>query len=213
MIRICEIFTSIQGESTYAGLPCTFIRLTGCNLRCLYCDTTYAYQEGVDHTIDSLVDEALRADAEVVEVTGGEPLGQEETPLLVKALLEKGSGKVLVETNGSKDISVLDPRAIVIMDIKTPGSGEAGSFDLHNLDKLKPSDEVKFVLTDREDYVWARSFLQHHDTLLESEVLFSPAFGALDPAALAMWILDDALAVRLNLQLHKYIFNPDARRV
>jgi len=213
LLRICEIFTSIQGESTYAGLPCTFIRLSGCNLRCLYCDTTYAYQEGEDHTIDSLVDEAVRADAEVVEVTGGEPLEQEDTPQLVKALLDAGLKKVLVETNGSRDISVLDPRAIVIMDIKTPGSGEAGSFDLRNLDKLKPSDEVKFVLTGREDYEWARSFLQEHDILLESEVLFSPAFGVLEPAALLKWILDDALAVRLNLQLHKYIFGPDERGV
>ena len=213
MIRICEIFTSIQGESTYAGLPCTFIRLSGCNLRCLYCDTTYAYEEGEEYTIDSLVDEAVRADAEVVEVTGGEPLEQEETSLFVKALLDKGFENVLVETNGSRDISVLDPRAIVIMDIKTPGSGEAGSFDLHNIDMLKPSDEVKFVLTDREDYEWARSFLQEHDILLRSEVLFSPAFGALEPEVLARWILDDALEVRLNLQLHKYIFGPDARGV
>lgn len=213
MLRICEIFTAIQGESTYAGLPCTFIRLSGCNLRCLYCDTTYAYEEGEDYTIDLLVDEAVRADMGVVEITGGEPLEQEDTPLLVKALLDKGLKCVLVETNGSKDISVLDPRTIVIMDIKTPGSGEGGSFDLNNLDKLKPSDEVKFVLTCREDYEWARSFLQEHEVLLRSEVLLSPAFGSLEPAALAKWILDDALSVRLNLQLHKYIFDPDARGV
>ncbi|MCK4911473.1 MAG: 7-carboxy-7-deazaguanine synthase QueE, partial [Thermodesulfovibrionales bacterium] len=143
-----------------------------------------------------------------------EPLEQEETPVLLKALLDKGfKKKVLVETNGSKDISVLDPRAIVIMDIKTPGSGEAGSFDLHNIARLKPSDEVKFVLTSREDYEWARSFLQEHDVLLKSEVLFSPAFGSLEPRTLAGWILDDALTVRLNLQLHKYIFKPDERGV
>ena len=220
LIQISEIFTSIQGESTYAGLPCTFIRLSGCSLRCLYCDTTYAYEEGEEYTIDSLVDEVVRADAAMVEVTGGEPLEQDDTPALVAALLDKvdkaGKGfkkKVLVETNGSRDISVLDPRAIVIMDIKTPGSGEAGSFDLHNIDMLKPSDEVKFVLTGREDYEWARSFLQEHDILLKSEVLFSPVFGSLEPAVLARWILDDALTVRLNLQLHKYIFGPNARGV
>ncbi len=210
MIRVCEIFTSIQGESTHAGLPCTFIRLTGCNLRCQYCDTTYAYEGGEDYTIGSLVDEAVRAGAEMVEVTGGEPLLQEETPALVKALLDKGVFKwVLVETNGSRDISVLDLRAIVIMDIKTPGSGEAGSFDLKNLDLLKPSDEVKFVLTSREDYEWARSFIEEHDTLLDREVLFSPAFGVLDPEALAGWILEDGLGgVRINLQLHKYLKLP-----
>ena len=212
MIRVCEIFTSIQGESTHAGLPCTFIRLTGCNLRCLYCDTTYAYEDGEDYTIDSLVDEAVRAGAAMVEVTGGEPLEQEETPALLKALLDNGFFKnVLLETNGSRDISVLDARAIVIMDIKTPGSGEAGSFDLHNIDMLKPSDEVKFVLTDREDYEWARSFLQKHDTLIEKEVLLSPAFGALEPEELSGWILEDGLSVRLGLQIHKYIFGPDRR--
>ena len=207
MIRVCEIFTSIQGESTHAGLPCTFIRLTGCNLRCLYCDTTYAFDVGEDYTIDSLVDEAVRAGAAMVEVTGGEPLLQEEAPALIKALLDKGIFKrVLVETNGSRDISVLDPRAIVIMDIKTPGSGEAGSFDLRNIDKLKPSDEVKFVLTDREDYEWARSFLKEHDTLLDREVLFSPVFGVLEPEALSGWIIEDGLlGVRINLQLHKYL--------
>jgi len=210
LIRVCEIFTSIQGESTHAGLPCTFIRLTGCNLRCQYCDTTYAYEDGEDYTIDSLVDEAVRAGAAMVEVTGGEPLEQEETPALLKALLDNGFFKnVLLETNGSRDISVLDARAIVIMDIKTPGSGEAGSFDLHNIDMLKPSDEVKFVLTGREDYEWARSFIEEHDTLLDREVLFSPAFGVLDPEALAGWILEDGLAgVRINLQLHKYLKLP-----
>ena len=210
MIRVCEIFTSIQGESTHAGLPCTFIRLTGCNLRCLYCDTTYSYEDGEDYTIDSLVDEAVRAGAAMVEVTGGEPLEQEETPALLKALLDNGFFKnVLLETNGSRDISVLDARAIVIMDIKTPGSGEAGSFDLKNLDLLKPSDEVKFVLTSREDYEWARSFIEEHDTLLDREVLFSPAFGVLDPEALAGWILEDGLGgVRINLQLHKYLKLP-----
>jgi 7-carboxy-7-deazaguanine synthase len=212
LIKLCEIFLSIQGESTYAGMPCVFIRLGGCNLRCNYCDTTYAYDEGVDRTVSSIVAEAKALGVNMVEVTGGEPLMQPDTPLLVKALLDEGLS-VLVETNGSMDISQLDDRAIVIMDIKTPGSGEGGSFKVSNIDFLSTINEVKFVISDRKDYIWAKGFINKHKLDSKATVLLSPAFKTLEPALLAGWIIEDKLVARLNLQIHKYIYDPDERGV
>lgn len=212
MLDICETFLSIQGESTLAGTPCFFIRLAGCNLRCQYCDTAYAWTSGRIVTIDSLVDEFRRANVEVVEVTGGEPLLQAGTPALVSALLPFGC--VLVETNGSMDISVLSPGATVIMDIKCPGSGVSEAMDWANIERLRPHDEVKFVLASRADYNWARDVFQRH-MLAEKcrAVLFSPVLGSVSPAELAGWLLADRLNARLNLQLHKVIWPLENRGV
>jgi 7-carboxy-7-deazaguanine synthase len=211
-MKVCEIFTSIQGESTRAGLMCTFIRFTGCNLMCTYCDTKYAYKEGSEYSVDEILEEVSERNVKLVEVTGGEPLLQIEVLELIKSLLDRGY-EVLVETNGTVSINDIDKRASVIMDIKTPGSGECGKMASGNLDVLKASDEVKFVVTDRADYEWARDFINDHLLLNICAVLLSPAFGVLDPQVLSGWILEDRLGVRLNLQLHKYIFGPEKRGV
>src|SRR5208337_4699761 len=154
-MKVCEIFLSIQGESSYAGLPCVFIRMSGCNLRCVYCDTAYAYEEGRDMTSDEVLDQAVSYGISLVEITGGEPLMQQDVFLLVKRLLDSGL-TVLVETNGSVSVSGVDRRAIIIMDIKTPGSGMCEAMDFENLRLLKSQDELKFVITDRGDYEWTR---------------------------------------------------------
>ena len=209
-MKVCEIFSSIQGESTYAGVPCTFIRMTGCNLRCSYCDTVYAYEEGTELTGDEIIEKVLAIGLKTVEITGGEPLLQKDVPLLVKGLLDKGY-TVLIETNGSQDIRGVDKRAVMILDIKTPGSGMADKVMLSNLPFLKPQDEMKFVITGRDDYEWAKNFIREHPLTKGCTILFSPAFGMLDPRHLSQWILEDRLEVRLNLQLHKYIYGPDMR--
>lgn len=211
-MKVCEIFTSIQGESSYAGMPCTFIRLSGCNLRCSYCDTVYAYDEGRELSEDEIIKEVLLAGIDLVEITGGEPLIQKETFHLIERLLNEGYA-VLVETNGSVSIKGIDPRVTVIMDIKTPGSGMLEKTDLSNLELLKPSDEVKFVITDRADYEWARDFISEHSLQSKCRILLSPAFGRLHPEALAGWMLQDRLKARLSLQIHKYIYEPDRRAV
>lgn len=209
-MRVAEIFKSIQGESTWAGLPCSFIRLTGCNLDCTYCDTPYAKDGGVEMAFDEVIGKVEELGVELVELTGGEPLMNPEAPRLIKELLDRGH-KVLIETNGSLDLGAVDPRAVCIMDIKTPSSGMHGRMRLENLALLKPADELKLVLCDRTDYEWARAFIASHETA--AQVLFSPAFGLLDPAELVGWMMDDGLNVRLNMQLHKYIFGPDRRGV
>jgi 7-carboxy-7-deazaguanine synthase len=211
-MRICEIFKSIQGESSCAGMPCVFVRLTGCNLRCSYCDTTYAYEEGAEMSVDEVCEAVEKYATELVEVTGGEPLEQADTALLIRRLLDSGH-TVLVETNGSKDISVVDRRAIIIMDIKSPGSGMFRSMDLGNLRRLRPSDELKFVVADRAEYEWAKAFIADNGLAGKCLLNLSPAFGVLAPRRLAEWIIEDGLKVRLNMQLHKYIFNPDERGV
>jgi 7-carboxy-7-deazaguanine synthase len=211
-MKVCEIFTSIQGESTRAGLPCTFVRLTGCNLRCPYCDTRYAYEEGVEMTVEEILHRVGEAGLRLVEVTGGEPLLQGETPLLVKGLLDKGY-EVLIETNGSLSIRDIDERAAIILDVKTPGSGESERIDFANFQCLKPSDEIKFVLCGREDYDWAKAFLSAGNLWDKHRILFSPAEPMLEPSALARWITEDRLSVRLNIQIHKYIFGPRTRGV
>ncbi|MEO5361623.1 MAG: radical SAM protein [Nitrospirota bacterium] len=210
-MKVCEIFTSIQGESSYAGLPCTFVRLTGCNLRCSYCDTQYAYDEGVDITISEIAEQVLSAGTYLVEITGGEPLMQNETAALAEHLSGMGH-RVLIETNGSLDISCLKhiPLVTVIMDIKTPSSGMSGNNDYANIARLTRDDEVKFVIGSREDYTWAAEIIRQYEIDSICKILMSPIIA---PAALVKWILNDGLNVRLNIQLHKYIFGPDLRGV
>ena len=211
-MKVCEIFKSIQGESTYAGLPCIFVRLTGCNLRCSYCDTTYAYDEGSEMTTRKIIESVRDYGLNLVEITGGEPLLQPDVLPLISQLLDSGV-KVLVETNGSVDIGDVDKRAAIIMDVKTPGSGMSDRLLMANFDLLKRIDEVKFVITDRSDYEWARELVRQHRLSDKCTILFSPAYRQLESADLSGWIIDDNLPVRLNLQLHKYIYSPYQRGV
>ena len=210
MLRISEIFTSIQGESTYSGLPCTFIRLSGCNLACRWCDTPHARSGGRERSVDELFEEVSRRGCSLVEVTGGEPLIQADTFELVERLCEAGYG-TLVETNGTVDLTPLDRRAIVIMDIKCPGSGEPGSLLASNLVLLREKDEIKFVIASRDDYEWARDFIIRNRLSEISKILLSPVHGELEPRILAGWILEEGVKARLQLQLHKYIW-PDIER-
>lgn len=212
-LLVNEIFYSIQGESTWAGLPCAFVRLSGCNLRCSYCDTRYAYEEGRPMTADGILGVLLSYGVRLVEITGGEPLLQPGTPALAAALLDRGR-QVLVETNGSLDIDVLPEACVRVMDIKCPSSGEASRMDFGNLHRLRARDEVKFVMVDRRDYDYALGMLPR---ILESSpcrtVHFSPVFGVLEPARLAEWMLDDRPEARLHLQLHKILWGGERRGV
>jgi 7-carboxy-7-deazaguanine synthase len=213
-LKVNEIFYSIQGESTYAGKPCVFIRLTGCNLRCSYCDTKYAYYDGEKLDIHEIINKVALYGCPLVEVTGGEPLLQEETPYLISQLLGTGY-KVLIETNGSQDISRVDGRSVRIVDIKCPSSGEKDRNDLANLNRLRDEDELKFVIGSREDYNYAKDILSliGHGSSSKITVHFSPSFGRMEPKELVGWILNDRLNVRLHLQLHKYIWPPGQRGV
>jgi 7-carboxy-7-deazaguanine synthase len=202
---INEVFVSIQGESTHSGLPCVFLRTTGCPLRCRWCDTEYAFHEGRRFDLDDLVEEACRPGLDLVEITGGEPLAQPAVPALARALLARGK-TVLVETSGAYDISPLPPGTVRIMDLKCPSSGECARNDWDNIDRLTAGDEVKFVVADRTDYEWAVRAIARHGIAERCAVLMSPVAGELDPAELSRWILDDALPVRLQLQLHKLIW-------
>uniref|UniRef100_A0A7C4AJ55 7-carboxy-7-deazaguanine synthase n=1 Tax=Thermodesulfovibrio aggregans TaxID=86166 RepID=A0A7C4AJ55_9BACT len=202
-MKVCEIFASIQGESSLSGIPMVFVRLTGCNLRCSYCDTKYAYNEGAELSVQEVINKIKNFRLKFVEITGGEPLLQQEVYELMNELVRNYN--VLLETNGSLSIERINPEVKVIMDIKTPGSGMSDRNYYENLKFLKETDEVKFVLTDRNDYEWAKDFIKNN-MIKAKEILFSPAFGILDPAELAEWLIEDALNVRLNLQIHKYIF-------
>lgn len=205
-VEVCEIFVSIQGESSYAGLPCFFVRLSGCNLRCRYCDTPRAYEVGRPCNIASVVDQAISARLPLVEITGGEPLQQRGFPCLAEALRDKSGSRLLVETNGSLDISVVPDGVVTVMDVKCPGSGEGGSFDERNIARLRSEDEVKFVILDRADYEWAREFVRSHSLAqLCHAVHFSPVDGMIEVRPLADWILEDRLPVRLQVQLHKIL--------
>jgi 7-carboxy-7-deazaguanine synthase len=212
MVRVSEIFASIQGETSYVGLPFAFVRLTGCNLRCRFCDTTYAYDDGEEFPLDQVVLRVAAFGIPRVMVTGGEPLLQEETPALVEALLALGH-TVLVETNGTVPLSRLDHRAVKIMDVKCPGSGEAGKTDWENFSRLSARDEVKFVLSSEEDYRFARDVIRKYGGEQPFKVLLSPAFGLLPPERLAGWMVGDAIDARFQLQLHKLVWGPDRRGV
>ncbi len=211
MIKINEIFESIQGESTYAGLPCTFVRLAGCNLRCTYCDTNYAYYNGKEISDEEIIAKIDEYGVKMVEFTGGEPLLQEETPKLIKTLLDKGY-EVLIETNGSICIGCLDKRLNIIMDYKTPKSGMSERMRVKNFEFLKKTDQIKFVLMDESDYQWAKDIIVSNNLIEKHDnILMSPAFDTLSPKSLVNWVLKDNLQVRVQLQIHKYIWAPDER--
>jgi len=211
-LRVNEIFLSIQGEGVRAGRPCVLIRLTGCPLRCAWCDTPYAYDEGEPMAIDAICTIVAEFGCPLVEVTGGEPLAQPATPALLTTLCEAGY-EVLLETSGACDIAEIDPRVVRIVDIKCPASGEADKMLWENLQHLRPADEVKFVLADRADYDYARDVIARHDLADACTVLMGPVADQLGPAELAAWILADRLTVRLNLQLHKTLWPAKERGV
>jgi len=213
MLKINEIFYSIQGESTKAGLPCVFVRLTYCNIRCVYCDTEYAFYEGVDRTIEDILVEVESFGCKLVEITGGEPLVQENVHTLMKELCDRGY-EVLIETGGSLPIETIDKRVKVIMDLKTPYSRMEHKNRYENIKHLKPADEVKFVIGSKEDYLWSKELTERYDLVNKVEqVLFSPVFDKVENIDLANWILEDKLKVRFQLQMHKYIWHPQTRGV
>ncbi len=210
-LKLNEIFFSIQGESLYSGIPCIFIRLAGCNLRCTYCDTAYAWDDGIFTDIKEIVDRIKKFTCNLVEITGGEPLIQDETPSLIDTLIDSGY-TVLLETNGSIDIRKVSSECIKIMDIKCPSSNESGKNLYENIHFLNKKDQVKFVIGCREDYLFARNIFQKHCiNVTNGHVLFSVNANTLEPYELAEWILTDSLNVRFHLQLHKIIW-PEIER-
>ena len=212
-LTINEIYQSIQGESTWAGQRCVFVRLTFCNLRCSYCDTEYAFYEGKKQALQEIVEAVQAFHCPLVEITGGEPLLQKNVLVLMSTLCDAGS-TVLLETSGAHDISKVDPRVHRIMDLKTPGSGEVDKNLWSNIDHLTSRDEVKFVMGSREDYEWSRDKVQRYDLSSRCHaVLFSPIFGRIDPREIVEWILADKLNVRFQLQMHKFIWIPTQRGV
>ena len=211
-MRITEIYASIQGETQYAGTPCTLVRTTGCDLRCSYCDTTYAFSGGKEMSVDEVMAEIRRFGLSTVALTGGEPMLQAEIAVLAERLLREGF-QVTLETSGAHPVSHLPSAVIRIVDIKTPGSGEVERNFWDVLHGLRPLDAIKFVLCDEADYLWSAEVVRTRSLSGRAELLFSPAMGKLDPRDLAEWILRDRLPVRLNLQLHKYIWGATARGV
>lgn len=213
MLTINEIFHSIQGESTHAGRPCVFVRLTACDLRCSWCDTAYAFHEGRKMSVDEVVAAVDAYGCPVVEITGGEPLLQDDVYPLMERLLADGR-TVMLETGGHRPITRVPQAVVKIVDVKCPASGESGKNDWENLRRLAPHDEVKFVIQDRADYEFAREVVARHGlTSRVSAVLFSPVHGVLDARALSEWVLADRLTVRVQLQLHKFIWSPTTRGV
>jgi len=212
-LQVNEIFFSIQGESTHAGRPCAFVRLTGCNLRCRWCDTEYAFYEGRRMSVDEVAGSVSKFGCDLVEITGGEPLLQESVYSLIDSLVASGR-TVMIETSGASDVSRLDPRVIKIMDLKCPASGESDRNLWSNLEHLTARDEIKFVIADRADYEWAREVVRSRNLAARvNAVLLSPAFGALEAVRLAEWMLTDSVPARLQLQLHKHIWPPGTRGV
>jgi 7-carboxy-7-deazaguanine synthase len=209
MLKIHEIFKSLQGESSHTGLPCIFIRLTGCNLRCGWCDTEYAFHEGSDKSVDEVLKAIEPYPIQLVEITGGEPLLQEDVYPLMDQLLAKNY-MVMLETGGSRSIEKVPPQVVKILDIKCPGSGEACNNRFDNLQFLNSRDEVKFVILDRKDYEWSRKIVRRYDIDKKAGVLFSPVYDQLDLKDLAEWVLEDNLPVRVQTQLHKVIWGKDA---
>ena len=213
MLTVNEIFHSVQGESTYAGRPCVFVRLTACDLRCSWCDTQYAFYEGTKRPVAEVLAEVDAFGCELVEVTGGEPLLQAEVYPLMEGLIARGH-KVLLETGGHRTIERVPPAVTTILDVKCPGSHEAHRTDWANLDRVRPHDEVKFVLNDRADYEYARHVVARHNLAGRiAAVHFSPVYGSLSPRTLSEWVLADRLPVRVQLQIHKVIWEPHTRGV
>jgi 7-carboxy-7-deazaguanine synthase len=211
-MRITEIYQSIQGESSYAGLPCVFVRTTGCDLRCSWCDSEFTFTGGTTMSLEEIINEVETYDCKLVELTGGEPLLQKEIHELARRLADAGH-TVLIETGGHRDISQLDPRVIRIMDLKCPDSGECEQNLWSNLEHLRPVDEVKFVLASRKDYEWALQTIRQHQMEDRVGLLISTVFGALKTEQVVDWMLADKLRARFQLQLHKYIWEPNARSV
>jgi 7-carboxy-7-deazaguanine synthase len=211
-LLVHEIYRSLQGESTFAGLPCVFIRLTACHLRCVYCDTPHAFNQGEVLGLDEVLSRALELGDDLVELTGGEPLLQPEAYPLMTRLADAGK-TVLLETSGAVDTTPVDPRVRIILDIKTPGSGEVEANDWGNLDRLRPIDEVKVVVCDRRDFDWAIELFRARRLIERCTVLLGASFGQVQPTVLAAWILESRLPVRLQLQQHKILWDPNARGV
>jgi 7-carboxy-7-deazaguanine synthase len=213
LVTINEIFYSVQGESTYAGRPCVFVRLTACDLRCSWCDTPYAFHEGTKRPVAEVLGAVDGFDCGLVEITGGEPLLQEDVYPLMQGLIDRGK-TVLLETGGHRSTARVPAPVVTILDVKCPGSGEAGRTDWQNLDRLRPHDEVKFVIRDRADYDYARDAIARHGLAARAAAIhLSPVHGVLDPKVLSEWVLADRLPVRVQLQLHKYIWSPQTRGV
>ncbi|HEX6177675.1 MAG TPA: 7-carboxy-7-deazaguanine synthase QueE [Thermoanaerobaculia bacterium] len=210
-MRVTEIFHSIQGESSHAGRPCVFVRLTGCNLRCRWCDSEYTFTGGERMSLDDVVARVKSYGCNLVEITGGEPLAQAESFDLIERLCDDGF-EVLIETSGSIDITPVDRRAKIIIDVKTPGSGEVAKNRWENLDELRRHDEIKFVIADRADYEWSRDLIREK-SLDRWTVLLSPVWGEMNPKDLAEWMLADRLPARFQTQLHKHIWGAEARGV
>ena len=206
MIKINEIYLSVQGESTHTGLPCVFIRLTGCNLRCSWCDTAYAFHEGKNMSIDEILQKIENFGIHLVEITGGEPLMQDNVYTLMRRLIENGY-KVMLETGGSISLERVPKDVIKIMDLKCPGSGEQEKNNLDNLKLLAPHDEVKFVILDKKDYEWSRDIIKRYKINETAHILVSPVFDKLELKEMVKWILEDRLPVRLQTQLHKIIWD------
>jgi len=212
MIKINEIYKSIQGESSKAGLPCVFVRLTYCNLRCTYCDSEYAFYDGKEMSISQIIDEVKKYNCKLVEITGGEPLFQNESIDLMKQLCDKGFD-VMLETSGSLSIKDIDARVKIIMDLKCPSSKMMKKNLYENIEFLKPTDEIKFVIGNREDYDWSKKIISDYRLNEKCEILFSVVFEQLKPVTLVEWILEDNLNVRYQLQMHKYIWDPKQKGV
>jgi 7-carboxy-7-deazaguanine synthase len=213
MLTVNEIFHSIQGESTHAGRPCVFVRLTACDLRCTWCDTTYAFHEGHKMSVGEVVDRVRSYGCDVVEITGGEPLLQKEVYPLMQRLLDDGR-TVMIETGGHLSVDAVPDAVIRVIDVKCPGSGEADKNHWANLERLRPTDEIKFVIKDRADYEYARDVVIRHELAARcNAVLFSPVHGVQDAKSLAEWVLADRLPVRVQLQTHKFIWDPQTRGV
>ena len=213
LLTVNEIFYSVQGESTYAGRPCVFVRLTACDLRCSWCDTPYAFHEGRKRTLDEVLADVERFDCPLVEVTGGEPLLQEDVYPLMERLLARGK-TVLLETGGHRSTGRVPEAVVTVLDIKCPGSGEADRMDWDNVARLRPHDEVKFVVSDRTDYEYARDVIARFALASRAAAIHvSPVHGVLDPKTLSEWVLADSLPARVQLQLHKYIWDPQTRGV
>ncbi len=208
MLRVTEIYRSVQGEGKHAGYPCVFVRLTGCNLRCTWCDTEYGYNGGKDFSLNEILTKVASYNTQLVEVTGGEPLLQEETPQLVDLLLENGY-TVLIETAGSIDISCVSEKAVRIVDMKCPGSGMLDKNLYKNLDLVTDKDEVKFVIKDKTDFDWSLNLIKEYDLENKTQVLVSPVYGEMDQEKLTEWLLESGINARMQVQLHKIIWGPD----